>query len=71
MKKETKTDIIKMIYQFILAGTLFWIAIYQKSTPIIGNVIAPIGEAGKKFGISFWFSMIIVFSIIGVVGLII
>ena len=66
MNREKKTDILKMIYQFLAAGAIFWLAILGRETPLVGKAIYSLQD---NYGLNVWGLILILFAIIGVVGI--
>jgi len=69
MNRETKVDILTMIYQFVVCGTLFWFLVYSDfQVRLLGNVISSLNSIGLGFNIPLWYLITLIFSIIGVIG---
>ena len=68
MNREKKTDILKMIYQFLAAGAIFWLAILGRETPLVGKAIYSLQD---NYGLNVWGLILILFAIIGMAGIII
>jgi len=70
MQKETKIDILTMLYQFVFCGTLFWLLIYLKNSPkLSGSVISTLDSISTSLGIDLGFFIISIFIIFGTLGL--
>jgi len=69
MKQKTKRIIYTWIYQFLGLGTIFWIGIYGRQTPLMGKVIAPLYSLQDNHGVNAWGLILILFGLIGLIGI--